>query len=248
MNVKEKKGITLIALVITIIILLILASISLNLVFGEYSIIEMAKRAVQNTDLAKVEEENELKELEELIEDETNENPFCIVTFDSNGGTELQPIKVSRNGGTYENLPTPTKSGYAFNGWYTSESEENGTGTKVENGTEIISRRNHTLYANWRKLTYQTVIVIQTKENGQHDASLDITYNGKTENYMYSWFYNYPTNFLGYIQIEYHRSVAYNYTVKILKDCKVNGGSYVAGDSFSWHYSNVRTYTITALK
>lgn len=39
---KNKRGITLIALVITIIILLILASVSLNLVLGDNGIIERA--------------------------------------------------------------------------------------------------------------------------------------------------------------------------------------------------------------
>ena len=40
---KNKRGITLIALVITIIILLILASVSLNLVLGDNGIIERAQ-------------------------------------------------------------------------------------------------------------------------------------------------------------------------------------------------------------
>ena len=44
-KVKENKGITLVALIITVIILLILAGISLNLVIGENGIIEKSKMA-----------------------------------------------------------------------------------------------------------------------------------------------------------------------------------------------------------
>ena len=49
---KNKRGITLIALVITIIILLILASVSLNLVLGDNGIIERAQQALEKTEEA----------------------------------------------------------------------------------------------------------------------------------------------------------------------------------------------------
>ncbi len=46
--VKNERGITLIALVITIIVLLILAGITLNLVLGERGIFKMAQEAGRN--------------------------------------------------------------------------------------------------------------------------------------------------------------------------------------------------------
>ena len=45
MKLKKEKGITLIALVVTIIILIILAGVSINLLFGQYGIITRAKNA-----------------------------------------------------------------------------------------------------------------------------------------------------------------------------------------------------------
>ena len=45
---KNTKGITLIALVVTIIILIILAGVSINLVFGQSGIITKAKNAKAN--------------------------------------------------------------------------------------------------------------------------------------------------------------------------------------------------------
>ena len=57
---KQVKGITLIALVVTIIVLLILAGISINFVFGENGLIGRAQQAVSLTDEATAKEEMEL--------------------------------------------------------------------------------------------------------------------------------------------------------------------------------------------
>ena len=64
---KKNKGITLIVLVVTIIVLIILAGVSMNLTLGENGIITMAKRARKNMELAKVDEERALNELYEQI-------------------------------------------------------------------------------------------------------------------------------------------------------------------------------------
>ena len=45
-KMKKQKGITLIALVITIIVLLILAGVSINLVIGENGILKQAQNAI----------------------------------------------------------------------------------------------------------------------------------------------------------------------------------------------------------
>ena len=39
------------------------------------------------------------------------------VTFDANGGTVETTQKTVSYGGTYDSLPTPTRSGYTFKGW-----------------------------------------------------------------------------------------------------------------------------------
>lgn len=70
---KDNKGVTLVALVVTIIVLIILAGISINLILGDNGIITIAKKAKENTELAKIEEETELNELYTQLE--------------SNGGT-----------------------------------------------------------------------------------------------------------------------------------------------------------------
>ena len=65
---KNQKGVTLVALVVTIIVLIILAGISINLLLGDNGIITIAKKAKENTELAKVEEETELNELYAKLE------------------------------------------------------------------------------------------------------------------------------------------------------------------------------------
>ena len=78
---KNQKGITLVVLVVTIVVLIILTGISINLVLGDNGIITIAKKARENTELAKIEEENELNELYAQLE--TGENSSDGTIYDS---------------------------------------------------------------------------------------------------------------------------------------------------------------------
>jgi len=60
---KKEQGITLISLVVTIIVLIILAGVSINLILGQDGIINKAKEAKQNMELAAAEEATRLNEL-----------------------------------------------------------------------------------------------------------------------------------------------------------------------------------------
>lgn len=75
------------------------------------------------------------------------------INFDSCGGTSCAPITVAY-AKTYGTLPTPTKPGLSFAGWYT---EPEG-GTKIGSGTYMKKAYEHTLYAHWKgiisKLSY----------------------------------------------------------------------------------------------
>ena len=64
------------------------------------------------------------------------------VTFDSQGGSHVSSQTVKE--GTTISLPTPTRDGYKFLGWYT---EATG-GSKV---TSLTVTKNVTLYAHWEK-------------------------------------------------------------------------------------------------
>ncbi len=60
---KQAHGITMVSLVVTIIILIILAGVTLNLTVGENGLISQAQKAKENMEIAKVEEEEQLNQL-----------------------------------------------------------------------------------------------------------------------------------------------------------------------------------------
>ena len=68
-RIKEKRGITLIALAVTIIVILILAGVTIDAVFSENGIINKAKEAANAMNNAVVNDQAELNDLlEELNE------------------------------------------------------------------------------------------------------------------------------------------------------------------------------------
>ena len=72
-DIKEKvEGITLIALVITVVILIILATVSLNVVLGEGGLVDRAQQAKNLTEQATLEEQ---KALNSLMDEMTNIMP-----------------------------------------------------------------------------------------------------------------------------------------------------------------------------
>ena len=70
-------------------------------------------------------------------------------------GAVLKTLTVT-NGGTYGMLPTPSLSGYTFDGWYTSATG----GTKITGSTTVNLTANQTLYARFTAVT-ETGIVLQ---------------------------------------------------------------------------------------
>ena len=66
---KNQKGITLVSLVVTIIILIILAGISISTLLGEKGIITKAKQAKENIEIAQKKEEEQLNTLYEQLQE-----------------------------------------------------------------------------------------------------------------------------------------------------------------------------------
>ena len=75
---KEKKGITLIALVITIIILIILAGIGLVAVLGEDGLISRAQKAKIDMMISQKEEEVQVAIMEEILENDGNSSLVTV--------------------------------------------------------------------------------------------------------------------------------------------------------------------------
>lgn len=72
------------------------------------------------------------------------------VRLNANGGKVSPASKVVTCGKTYGTLPTPTRTGYDFDGWYTRQS----SGIKVDKNTSVGTNPPTTLYAHWKGKTY----------------------------------------------------------------------------------------------
>ena len=72
-KIKQEKGITLIALVITIVVLLILAGVTINALFGNSGIIEKAKEAQSKMNEAKENDLEGINELNQWMDNQVNE-------------------------------------------------------------------------------------------------------------------------------------------------------------------------------
>ena len=88
-----------------------------------------------------------------------------IVTFNANGGSCSTANKSVTFDSTYGTLPTPTRTGHTFVGWFT---EKTG-GTQVITSTPVSIASNHTLYAHWQTWIY----TIQFDGNSP-DAALEV--------------------------------------------------------------------------
>lgn len=65
------------------------------------------------------------------------------VTFNANGGTVTPATMDTNEIGKLTSLPTPARTGYSFNGWYTAPSG----GTRIT--TDSVFTENTTVYAHW---------------------------------------------------------------------------------------------------
>ena len=76
---KNNKGITLVALVITIIVLIILAGIAINILLGENGIIDKTRQGAENYQKAAEEERSMLNDIDTTIHTATRGNPKVII-------------------------------------------------------------------------------------------------------------------------------------------------------------------------
>ena len=110
---RREKGITLIALVVTIVILIILATISINAVIGQGGIIEQAKRAKNVHEEGQSEELTKLEEMANGIAKyytDSNSDEKITVTVDGTEGIKLTKDNVADYLGKVVSNYKPTTS------------------------------------------------------------------------------------------------------------------------------------------
>ena len=133
---SKERGITLIALVITVVILIILATVSINVVLGEGGLIQRAQQAKELTEQAALEEQQGLNS---LMSEFTN-----IMAEDQNPPEEKSEVEEAKESGTpfedtttiTDDLDNPVTVPGGFN-----IAED--SGTKVEEGIVIEDSNNN---------------------------------------------------------------------------------------------------------
>lgn len=83
------------------------------------------------------------------------------LTYNPNGGAVSSTSKTVAYQAAYGSLPTPTRDGYNFLGWYTAS-----TGGTVVKATDTMGAGNVTIYAHWEKAyTAPTVTITEARRD-----------------------------------------------------------------------------------
>ena len=252
MKTKEMKGITLVALVITIVVLLILAGVSINLVLGNNGIIKKAKEAAEATKRASAEEEmNRLvleyqlasndETLESFLQEKVTEGRIDGVT-DNGDGTITITKKVDGKDYTITVkkpvAPTPTVKVGAIR----VVSDSTGAGSSLG---EASTRKGTTLYImiestiSGGTTTVSPQVPYAVTENGTYKFTVTGTVNGTTYTKEVSVTVNqFKNSILEDINIKIGDSVNYTYD---------SAGSYSLSSTYSGYSSNQTIAQTTGL-
>ena len=188
---KDQKGITLLALIITIIVLVILTAIVLSTLTGSSGIIDNANRVVEKHNLLVNEEENMINVVEKSIarrignsqNSSEDDGRTYTITYNANGGTGTMAATTAS--AVAANGFTAPGNARVFKEWNT---EANGTGTSYAAGATVNS--DLTLYAIWSYTTASILsignevsikgeefYVLENSSNTQETVTLLAKYN-----------------------------------------------------------------------
>ena len=81
-----------------------------------------------------------------------------MLIYNANGGTVSPGYKAVAVGENYGTLPTPSRTGYNFTGWYTSASG----GSRVSSSTTMRASSSVTIYAHWSATTTTHTLTFNT--------------------------------------------------------------------------------------
>ena len=198
---NNKKGITLIALVVTVVVLIILAGVSINAVLGDNGIIKKANQAASVTKEAEVKEAinrtilefyltNDYETLEDFLKAKAEDGSIDSVTKNADG---TLTVKKGEYSVTVENKTN--SSGGSSSGGETQTPEitigeikvvadSTGTGTAITDANSVYL--GNTLYITFvHSITGGTTVVDKTipyavTKNGTYTFTVTGTVNGKS--------------------------------------------------------------------
>ena len=253
MKTKEMKGITLIALVITIVVLMILAGVSINTVLGDDGIIQKAKEAAEATKRASAEEEmNRLvleyqlasndETLESFLQEKVTEGRIDGVT-DNGDGTITITKKVEGKDYTITVKKPAASTPSVKVGAIRVVSDSTGAGSSLG---EASTRKGTTLYImiestiSGGTTTVSPQVPYAITENGTYKFTVTGTVNGTAYTKEVSVIVNqFKNSILEDINIKIGDSVNYTYDTA--------SSSYTLESKYSGYSSNQTIAQTTGL-
>ena len=235
MKTKEMRGITLVALVVTIVVLLILAGVSINTVLGDDGIIKKAKEAAEATKRASAEEEmNRLvleyqlasndETLESFLQEKVTEGRIDGVT-DNGDGTITITKKVEGKDYTIT-VKKPTASTPSVKvGAIRVVADSTGAGSSLG---EASTRKGTTLY----------IMIESTISGGTTTVSPQVPY-AVTENGTYKFTVTGTVNGTTYTK-------EVSVTVNQFKNSILNDINIKIGDSVNYTYDPAGSYSLSS--
>ena len=164
---KDMKGTTLIALVITIIVLLILAGVTIATLMGDNGLINKAKDAKIKTEIAGIKEEIQTDILGKQAENNGNISDDSLKEILEKYGTLSEEEKLT------DKTLTTTKGSYEikvsdiFNGTTVKDSPKEPTFTTVANAPDVSGfNKSNTYYVSWNLTNSPYQINEETNLNG----------------------------------------------------------------------------------
>ena len=234
MKTKEMKGITLIALVITIVVLMILAGVSINTVLGDDGIIQKAKDAAEATKRASAEEEmNRLvleyqlaskdETLESFLQEKVTEGRIDGVTDNGDGTITITKKVVGKDYTITVKKPAASTPSVKV-GAIRVVSDSTGTGSSLG---EASTRKGTTLY----------IMIESTISGGTTTVSPQVPY-AVTENGTYKFTVTGTVN-----------GTTYTKEVSVTVDqfkMEINLDDVQIGDSVNYTYDSAESYSLSS--
>ena len=239
-NKRTQKGITLIALVVTIVVLLILAGVSLNAIFSENGIINRAKDAQNKMDQATQNDMTGLNELDKLISsltDKTTEEAVPkIAMFDTGKKVRDKMYNLMPEG-------TISKFSYSCNVSIDAIEKYNGVPdlTKMTESNIVSLRESNFPIYMWAEKSGKTEI---RTINGETNLTEENEYNKRVETGKIYWWSESDSVYLNSDSAQMFAGLPYLTNIDGLKDMKTD---YVVNMSNMFYSVGTQLSNIDAL-
>ena len=136
------------------------------------------------------------------------------ISFDSCGGDAVEDVRLAQGDSLGESMPSPTRTGYNFVGWYTEKSYSN----QVYSSTTFVE--NDVLYAKWKINSYT---VIYNANGGSGYMKDSVFYYGTESALSENTFTRAGYTFIGWNTEADAGNYTYSDGEKVINLCKKNG-------------------------